>query len=162
MSKNRKGRLAKPVLGFVDMLQITPLSNWNGVSMRRTIAMFVLMAGIFLLGCNDKDTPKGGGSTASTSGAVAKAGNTHAGWWCTEHGIPEDDCLMCKSEGGLDGEALCKKKGDWCDIHHFCKSQCFGCDPKLRARYAAQYKEKYGKEPPEPHDNPPQGNPGKK
>ena len=47
-----------------------------------------------------------------------------------------------------------KKKGDWCEKHEYAKSQCFGCDPKLRDRYAAQYRAKYGKEPPEPKENP--------
>jgi hypothetical protein len=62
----------------------------------------------------------------------------------------------------LHSEEDLKKKGDWCDKHDYCKSQCFGCDPKLKERYAAKYKAKYGKEPPEPHDNPPSKNPEKK
>jgi hypothetical protein len=61
----------------------------------------------------------------------------------------------------LHSEDELKKKGDWCEKHEYCKSQCFGCDPKLRERYAAQYKAKYGKEPPEPTDNPTAKNPGK-
>ena len=128
--------------------------------MRRTIALFMLMAGITLLGCNDKDPPKGGAT--STSGAAAKPGTVHGSWWCTEHGIPEGDCLMCRQEGDKDGEALCKKEGNWCEIHHFCKSQCFGCDPKRKALYATQYKEKYDKDAPDAHDNPPSKNPDTK
>ena len=41
-------------------------------------------------------------------------------------------------------------KGDWCKEHDRAKSQCFICDPGLKEKYAAAYKAKYGKEPPEP------------
>ena len=34
-----------------------------------------------------------------------------------------------------------------------CKSR-FACNPKLRERYAAEYHAKFGKEPPEPEQNP--------
>lgn len=78
-----------------------------------------------------------------------KAGDTkHSGWWCDEHGIPEADCSMCSAKVA----AECKKKGDWCDKHERAKSQCFLCDPKLKEKYAAQYRAKYGKEPPPTED----------
>jgi hypothetical protein len=41
-----------------------------------------------------------------------------------------------------------KKKGDWCNEHDRPKSQCFKCDPRLKERFAAQYRANYGKEPP--------------
>ena len=41
-----------------------------------------------------------------------------------------------------------KKKGDWCKEHDRAKSQCFICNPKLKEKYAAEYRAKYGKEPP--------------
>ena len=41
-------------------------------------------------------------------------------------------------------------KGDWCREHNRAQSQCFICDPKLKDKYAAEYRAKYGKEPPEP------------
>ena len=44
--------------------------------------------------------------------------------------------------------AECQKKGDWCEEHDRAKSQCFKCDPKLKEKFAAQYRAKYGKEPP--------------
>ncbi len=128
--------------------------------MRHTICFFTLLAGIFLLGCDDKGTKvEQTGTTSSKSGTVSTGtpSSKHSGWWCTEHGIPESECLMC-----LHSEEDLKKKGDWCDKHDYCKSQCFGCDPKLKARYATQYKEKYGKDAPEPEDNPPGKNPDKK
>lgn len=126
--------------------------------MQRTIAFFALFFGVLLVGCNDQKTSTGSGSTStSTTKPSAAKSKDHSGWWCVEHGIPEDECLMCSI-----GEEACKKKNDWCEIHDYCKSQCFGCDPKLKERYAAQYKAKYGKDAPEPDDNPPGKNPVKK
>ena len=127
--------------------------------MRRLIPFLVLVTGIVLVGCEDKPKSEGDKAISKTSAEAKSTPTTkHGGWWCTEHGIPEDECIMCMK----DGEATAKKKGDWCEIHEFPKSQCFGCDPKLKERYAVRYKEKYGKEPPEVTDNPPGKNPEKK
>jgi hypothetical protein len=115
--------------------------------MRRLFGFAALVTGILLVGCADKETPKAE-TTVSPTESVAKKGK-HDHWWCSEHGIPEHECLMC-----LHSEEELKKKGDWCEKHEYAKSQCFGCDPKLRARYAEQYRAKYGKEPPEPKENP--------
>ena len=41
-----------------------------------------------------------------------------------------------------------KKKNDWCKEHDLPESQCFKCHPELKEQFAAQYKAKYGKEPP--------------
>src|SRR5262245_896312 len=129
------------------MLQGTP-KHQEGVPMHRTIAFFALLAGVLLVGCTDKETPKADNKSISTPTGEAKKSGKHDAWWCTEHGIPEHECLVC-----LHGEEALKAKGDWCDKHDYCKSQCFGCDPKLKERYAAQYRAKYpGKEPPEPTD----------
>lgn len=68
----------------------------------------------------------------------------HGGWWCDEHGVPEDSCSRCNSNVAKQ----CKAKGDWCDKHDRAKSQCFLCNPKLKERFAAMYRAKYGKEPP--------------
>jgi len=117
--------------------------------MRRLFAFAVLATGVVLAGCTDKSTPVANNTSESTKSATKVAGPKHAGWWCSEHGIPEKECLMCTSD-----EAELKKKGDWCEKHEYAKSQCFGCNPKLRERYAAQYRAKFGKEPPEPEQNP--------
>jgi hypothetical protein len=58
---------------------------------------------------------------------------------------------MCSAKVAADF----KKKGDWCEEHDRAKSQCFICNPKLKDKYAALYRAKYGKEPPEPTDNHP-------
>lgn len=70
--------------------------------------------------------------------------HNHGGWWCAEHGVPEEICSQCSSKYA----AECQKKGDWCEDHNRAKSQCFLCDPKLQEKFAAQYRAKVGKEPP--------------
>ena len=70
--------------------------------------------------------------------------HTHDEWWCAEHGIPEEECSMCSKKLAKE----CKAKGDWCETHNRAKSHCFVCDPNLKEKYAAKYREKYGKEPP--------------
>lgn len=119
--------------------------------MRRLIPLVALVAGLGLLGCDNKPATNPGGSGTTTA---AKRAPKHAGYWCREHGIPEEECLMCNYS-----EEELKKKGDWCEIHEYAKSQCFGCNPKLKERYAAQYRAKFGKEPPEPDENPAVPNP---
>jgi hypothetical protein len=125
--------------------------------MRRLLPFTALVAGVLFVGCNDKETPKAQSKGTGTGTETTSSGKKHDTYWCDEHGIPEDDCLMCKV-----GEEELKKKGDWCDKHDYCKSQCFGCDPKLRERFAVLYRDKYkGKEPPEPDMNPAPKNPKK-
>jgi hypothetical protein len=69
------------------------------------------------------------------------------GWWCQEHGVPEDICSLCAAEEKV---KEFKAKGDWCEKHDRAKSQCFKCDPMLYDRFAAMYRAKYGKEPRRP------------
>ena len=70
----------------------------------------------------------------------------HEGWWCNEHGVPEQVCALCSSKLAADFKA----KGDWCKDHDRPDSQCFACHPELEATFAAQYEAKYGKKPPKP------------
>jgi hypothetical protein len=102
-----------------------------------------------LPGCDpgDKSTPKSDGKDKVAQKEETKEGK-HGAWWCREHGIPEGECLMCKFS-----EEELKKKGDLCEKHERAKSQCFKCDPKLREKYAAMYRAKYGKEPPPIEDD---------
>lgn len=86
---------------------------------------------------HDHDEP-----TAST----ATGGHDHSGWWCNEHGVPEEVCALCNSKVAADFQ----KKGDWCKEHDRPDSQCFKCHPELEAKFAAQYEAKYGKKPPTP------------
>jgi hypothetical protein len=115
-------------------------------TMRRCGILLALaaVAGFGIAGCAGEGNK--GAAKKGTGGAVAKAGkgDDHSGWWCDEHGIPEDMCSMCSAKVAKE----CKAKGDWCDKHDRARSQCFLCEPELRERFAAMHRAKYGKEPP--------------
>jgi len=87
-------------------------------------------------------------NASSTTVKTEKAGGDHSGWWCAEHGIPEEECSMCSDKVAKDMKA----KGDWCEKHDRAMSQCFICKPERRDYYAAKYRAKYGKEPPPTED----------
>ncbi len=72
--------------------------------------------------------------------------HTHDGWWCDEHGVPEEVCGQCNSKVAADFQ----KRGDWCAEHDRPDSQCFVCHPELEAKFAARYEAKLGTLPPEP------------
>ena len=69
-----------------------------------------------------------------------------AGWWCTEHGVPEEVCARCSSQVAKDFQ----EKGDWCEEHNRAESQCFICHPELETKFAEQYATKFGQQPPKP------------
>src|SRR5438128_2471381 len=82
---------------------------------------------------NDKDKPK------------EKEEPKHDGWWCDEHGVPEDECSMCSRK--ILKEA--KDKGELCPKHpDRSKDQCFICNPDLWDKSAARYKAKENKDAP--------------
>jgi hypothetical protein len=94
------------------------------------------------------------GCSKSTSEAVpatevAAEGHSHEGWWCDEHGVPEEVCALCNTKLVADFKA----KGDWCEEHGRPASQCFICYPEKEAEFAALYEAKYGKQPPKPGDD---------
>jgi hypothetical protein len=123
---------------------------------KQTPRFLPLIAAVALVACGcGKTEPPAGDAKAKTDGHghdhahkhdadVAKKPHDHSGWWCDEHGIPEAECSMCSAK--VASEA--KKKGEWCEEHDRAKYQCFKCDPKLKEKYAAKYRAKYGKEPP--------------
>jgi hypothetical protein len=80
----------------------------------------------------------------------AEDGDAHGhaldGWWCAEHGVPEEVCGLCNSKLAAEFQ----RKGDWCQEHDRPDSQCFVCHPEYEARFAAQYEAKMGKKPPKP------------
>src|SRR5271166_3989817 len=104
------------------------------MTMRWTIrgALAALLTASVLLagGCGSGNEPKKDGdkpvAVASGGKKDGKGETKHGGWWCTEHGIPEDECSMCSAKV----EKACKAKGDWCDQHNRALSQCFICNPK--------------------------------
>jgi len=116
----------------------------------RGLLALTAAAVLIISGCGqsaDKAAKKD--ASKDKGGEVAKG--KHEGWWCDEHGIPEEECSMCSDKVAK----AFKDKGDWCKEHERAKSQCFICDASLKDKYAVQYKAKYGKEPPPPTENMP-------
>ncbi len=115
---------------------------------RRGGAVLVLVTGVVLVGagCGQRDNKvKDKGPSDKSAQATDKKGNDHSDWWCEEHGIPEEMCSACNDKVAKEFKA----KGDWCAKHGRAQSQCFFCNPQFREKYAAMYRAKYDKEPPE-------------
>ncbi len=113
----------------------------NATTLRVVAVVFVVA--LMLVGCaGEKVSISTNGD--STNSPTTNAANDHSGWWCVEHGIPEEECSMCSAKVATD----CKEKGDWCEEHNRAKSQCFKCDPSLAEKYTNLYEAKYGKQPP--------------
>jgi hypothetical protein len=110
------------------------------------VMILSLSAGVFVLGCGQSNQES---KTDKKATPVAEKKGDHEGWWCPEHGLPEAECSQCDARSAADFKA----KGDWCAEHERAKSQCFKCDPKLKDKYAAIYRAKEGKEPPETEDD---------
>jgi hypothetical protein len=105
----------------------------------------VVLACGWLAGCAK---PAGTTSPAPATQVAAKA-HGHDGWWCNEHGVPEEVCALCNAKLVADFKA----KGDWCQEHDRPDSQCFVCHPEKEAEFAAQYEAKYGAKPPKPQSD---------
>ena len=115
---------------------------------RRAGGALALFAGVALLvaGCGKPAEPTGPDRTVAKGdgpGTEKEPEGDHSGWWCNEHGLPEEVCDLC-SKKYREAE---KAKGNWCE-HNRVKSSCFKCNPGLREKYAAEYKTKFGKNPP--------------
>jgi cobalt-zinc-cadmium efflux system membrane fusion protein len=95
----------------------------------------LLAAGLWSAGCNQP---------AGNPGATKEVAEHGHGWWCDEHGMPEEVCAQCNVKLVADFKA----KGDWCEEHQRPDSQCFIHHPEKEAEFAAQYEAKYGKKPP--------------
>jgi hypothetical protein len=109
------------------------------------------VAGIGMLGCSK---PEVATTEETPKSSTAESGHSHDGWWCGEHGVPEEVCTRCNAKLIADFKA----KGDWCKDHDLPDSQCFVCHPEKEAEFAAQYEAKYGTKPPkadagEAHDH---------
>ena len=115
---------------------------WNGIS------VMVLVVGLSIAAGCDKtgDPAPSADSGTSPAEAVAESGHNLDGWWCSEHGVPEEECSLCSTEAA---DKL-KAKSDWCEKHDRADSQCFVCHPELEAKFAARYEAKFGKKPPKP------------
>lgn len=86
----------------------------------------------------------GAGHDHSGSELTAADVQQHGGWWCYEHGVPEEKCAMCDTRLA----AKLREEGDWCDEHNRPDSLCFKCHPENAEKYIALYEAKYGKKPP--------------
>ncbi|HEY7159372.1 MAG TPA: hypothetical protein VH575_35835 [Gemmataceae bacterium] len=111
----------------------------------------LLAVSLLVLGGCSKDDPKAGQTKGTSTPVAAKKVDDHSGWWCDEHGVPEEICGQCNAKYA----AECKKRGDWCEKHDRPDSQCFICHPELKEKFAAMYRAKYGKEPPPIEDDQP-------
>jgi nitrous oxide reductase accessory protein NosL len=103
------------------------------------LSVLLVAASIGLAGC--KQESENAASVTPTS-----AEHSHEGWWCKEHGVPEEVCALCSAKIAADFKA----NGDWCQEHDRPESQCFVCHPEKEAEFAALYEAKYGKLPPKP------------
>ncbi len=74
----------------------------------------------------------------------------HSGWWCQEHGVPEEMCSLCLPEAKVKEMFKDKEPPDWCKIHDRAQSQCFKCDRELYKKFEAMYVAKYNKKPEPP------------
>lgn len=119
--------------------------------------MSVVALIVALTGCGQASAPQTASepaknAVASASGSSKAEGHVshdHSGWWCGEHGVPEDECGRCNAKLA----AQFQKKGDWCKEHDRPDSQCFICHPEKEAQYAAKYEAKFGEKPPKPEAN---------
>ncbi len=107
-------------------------------------ALLVVVVG--QAGCNQ--SPPSSAAPATPARQASDTGHSHKGWWCNEHGVPEDVCGLCDKKLA----ARFKADGDWCREHDRPESQCFVCHPDYEAKFAAQYEAKYGKHPPKLED----------
>ena len=111
---------------------------------KKLLAMsVVVVVGLSVAACSKSPN---NGAAAKSAGVKEVAGHSHEGWWCDEHGVPEEVCAQCNTKLVADFKA----KGDWCEEHDRPDSQCFVCHPEKEAEFAAQYEAKYGKKPPKP------------
>lgn len=113
--------------------------------MNKTMLSALALLVVTVVGCGTSSD-----KVAPTTSAAHESGGQHAGWWCNEHGVPEELCAQCNARLAAEFQA----KGDWCKDHDRPDSQCFICHPELEATFAALYEAKYGKKPPKPQGNP--------
>lgn len=108
-------------------------------------AMLLLFPAVALLvgGCNQQASEPSGDSTPVAE-AAHDDHDEHGGWWCAEHGIPEEECSLCSATAADEFKA----KGDWCEEHNRAESQCFICDPSRAEKFAKLYEAKVGHKPP--------------
>ena len=108
------------------------------------IPSFVVIVTLLACGCGQRASEPA--AATNPSGVTSNDNAKHGGWWCVEHGIPEEVCSMCSAKAADD----CKAKGDWCEEHNRADSQCFICHPERAEKFAKLYEAKIGHAPPAP------------
>lgn len=116
------------------------IKQWRGA----WILAVAAGVGVTMVGCGPNRSTEAAPASSSEKTVTSKQVDDHSAWWCAEHGVPEEVCGQCSAKYA----AECKKNKDWCKEHDRPESQCFICHPDLKEKFAAQYRAKYGKEPP--------------
>ena len=106
---------------------------------RSFVPALITLASLTAAGCGSQATPP-----AAEKTPVSVSDSPHAGWWCVEHAIPEEECAQCNAKLAAEFQ----QKGDWCQSHNRPESQCFICHPELEVKFAARYEAKFGSKPP--------------
>lgn len=118
--------------------------------MRRITLLSLAAALLAVVGCAENGETTSDTAEPTGEAPVVSAEHDHGhglhGWWCTEHGVPEEECARCDSSL----VAQFKAEGDWCQEHKRPESQCFICNPDAKEKFAARFEAKYGEKPPEP------------
>lgn len=117
-----------------------------------TLSLLVAAVLLSSTGCSQKEKDERQAKakeTKSDGKKELKLEGKHDGWWCEEHGVPEEICSLCSDAAA----AKFKKEGDWCKVHDRAQSQCFKCDPSKYAKFEAMYEAKYGKKPTRPPES---------
>ena len=117
----------------------------NAILLKRSAMFGVLLAfAVISIGCSQQASDNG--SPQASEASHEEGDHEHGGWWCVEHGVPEEDCSLCSSKAAT----AFKEKGDWCEEHNRAESQCFKCDPSRAEKFAKLYAAKFGEQPPKP------------
>ena len=115
-------------------------NNARSLSMMLVTIATISISFFALTGCQ----PKGETSTVKDS----KVDQSVGGWWCVEHGVPEEECALCDKSL----VAKYKEKSDWCKEHDRPESTCFVCGPARFDKFSARYEAKTGQKPPKPSE----------
>ena len=99
-------------------------------------------SGLVVSGCGSSEP----GSAEVDGANITATDHSHGGWWCVEHGVPEEECAQCDSSL----VAKFKADSDWCEEHNRPESQCFLCSTGRFDKFATRYEAKTGHKPPKP------------
>ncbi len=113
----------------------------------RGLSVGLLAVGAIALGgCGNSGSTAPAGAATDGDVAATEVDQSHDGWWCVEHGVPEEECALCDTSLVV----KFKEDGDWCDEHERPESHCFICSASRFDKFAARYEAKTGRQPPKP------------